>query len=410
MLHSSSAHTSRFVHLALAIVTLTPLSACTDDATPHATVGKYVLGSVVIDADGNRTTYVQTIASLDDGPFDNSAAIELGGNGVIMAGKRSFYVGMAEEPTWIRYTPTADGTIEETGRLSLLNTGAAYIDYGNAIVDDDTAVSVISNPPLAVIWNPQTMEIEGEVDLSRLGRDGYSLEVWTTVAHEGLVYIPGRWADWEGGRIHPSVSLTILDPERQAVIGTAQDDRCASGGRPVFDADGYAYVMGDGRNYSLQMFANAAGETSIDNCILRIAPGETDFEADYYYAIPELTGGRQSITELETTRQGSGVGFAKMFYPDRLPEGVEAVDFEFWGYQANRMWRIELADPPSAAPVGNIPFSAIGFEGSVLDGLLYSGESPNDAVSEVYEIDAETNSARLRFTMDGYFNGLYRLE
>lgn len=44
---------------------------------------RYALGSVVIDADGNRTTYVQTLPSLE-GPFDNSRAIELASNGVMM--------------------------------------------------------------------------------------------------------------------------------------------------------------------------------------------------------------------------------------------------------------------------------------------------------------------------------------
>jgi hypothetical protein len=65
--------------------------AGTGDGDPPAGAG-YVLGSVVIDADGARTTYVQTIASLDAGPFDNQRAIELPGNGVLMAHGRSFYV------------------------------------------------------------------------------------------------------------------------------------------------------------------------------------------------------------------------------------------------------------------------------------------------------------------------------
>jgi hypothetical protein len=372
--------------------------------------GRYALASVVIDADGNRTTYVQAISSLDEGPFDNEAAIEMPGNGVVMAGGGHIFVGLAEEPTWIRYTPDASGAIAETGRMSLLNTGAGYIDYGNAIVDAETAVSVLSTPAVAVVWNPSTMEIRGEIDLSFLVREGYSLEVWTTIAHGGLVYVPGRWSDWDGARIFPGVSMTIIDPRAMSVVGTATDDRCASAGRVVFDQAGYAYVMGDGRNYSIQMFANAAGTTAPDNCLLRMAPGTTAFEAGYFHTIPSLTGGRQSITELETGRQGSGVGFAKMFYPDQLPPGVMPVDFDFWGERAHKMWRIRLADPPSAEEVRGIPFSAIGFEGSVLGGHLFSGESlDGGGTSEVYDIDPDANAATLRFTMDGYFYGLYDL-
>ena len=88
----------------------------------------YVLASVVIDADGNRTSYVQTITSLDDGPFTNDHAIEIPGNGVFLAGERHFFVGLAESPTWIRYTVDDTGKISETGRLSLLNFGVTRID------------------------------------------------------------------------------------------------------------------------------------------------------------------------------------------------------------------------------------------------------------------------------------------
>jgi hypothetical protein len=171
---------------------------------------------------------------------------------------------------------------------------------------------------------------------SDLVRDGYELEVWTTVAHEGRVYIPGRWADWDAGRIYPGVSTTILDPKQMKVVGTAEDARCASGGRVSFDEAGYAYVMGDGRTYSLQMFARAKGESAPENCLLRIAPGETKFDPDYFYSIPSISGGLDSITELDTARQGSGLGFAKRFYPDQLPKGVRASRLRVLGYASSQ--------------------------------------------------------------------------
>jgi hypothetical protein len=99
-----------------------------------------------------------------------------------------------------------------------------------------------------------------------------------------------------------------------------------------------------------------------------------------------------------------------MFYPEKLPPGVEPVDFDFWSVPAHKLWRIELGDPPTAKEVIGIPFSTIGFGGSALDDRLYSGESPDGNTSDVYETDPTTNQARLRFRMDGYFYGLYRLD
>lgn len=376
---------------------------------PAPEFSDFALSSVVIDADGTRTTFVQTFKSLDAGPFTNASAVELTGNGVVFGGAGNFYVGAAEQPTWTRYSADENGKLAESGQLSLLNTGASRIDFGNALVDERTAVSIVTDQALAIVWDPSAMEIRGEIDLSHLRREGFELETWTTVAHEGLVYVPARWADWEGARILSGVSTTIIDPFEMKVVAVAEDERCASAGRVVFGPDGYAYVMGDGRNYSIQMFANARGESAPDNCILRIPPGGTDFEEDFFVTIPSLTGGLEAITELETAVQGSGIAFAKMFYPDELPEGVEPIDFDFWGERAHKMWRIELGDVPTAEEVEGIPFSTIGFPGSVLADRLYAGESLDGNTSEIYEIDPETNTATLRFSMDGFFNGLYDL-
>ena len=388
-------------------------AACSDDDDDDESLeAKYLLSSVVIDADGLRTTYVQSVASLD-GPFNNEQAVEMTGNGVAMSDGKSLFVGLTEEPVWVRYEVNSEGKLAESGRLSFQNFGVTSIDYGNALVSEELAVSVLSGPSVAVVWNPKTMQIRGEIALPHLVRAGYETEVWTTVAHDGKVYIPGRWSDWTGSRIYPGVSLTIIDPAAQKIVGIAEDDRCASGGRVVFDAAGYGYVMGDGRNYSIQMFANAAGigEVAPANCLLRIAPGATDFEADYYYTIPSLTGGPTSITELEAPSDSGGVAFAKMVYLDKLADGPAPVDFDYWEEQAHKLWRIKLAKPPVAEEVAGIPFSAVGFSGSAFGGLLYSGESVDGgATSDVYETDPVTNTAKLRFRMDGYFNGLAELK
>ncbi|MET0791158.1 MAG: hypothetical protein ABW061_06515 [Polyangiaceae bacterium] len=396
--------------LVLAAAALAAISGCSSDAVNGTSNGsRYVLGSVVIDADGNRTTYVQTIAALE-GNFTNESAIELVGNGTLLAGGKNFFVGLAEEPTWVRYTVDSNGKIGQTGRMSLANIGASQIDYGNVWLDETTAVSVFSSPAVAIIWDPSTMTVTKEVDLSELERPGYELEVWTTTVHDGLVYIPGRWADWDAGLVLPGVSTTILDPKSQKVLGTATDDRCTSAGQVVFDQAGYGYVMADGRNYAAQLFASDRDQAAPENCVLRLAPGATKFDPDYFYTVKSLTGGHESITELETGAQGSGFGFAKMFYEDKLPEGVKPDDnFDFWNLPVHKTWRIKLADPPLAEEVQGVPFSNIGFTGSSVGGRYYSSESPDGSSSDIYETDPETNQAVIRFSMVGYFDGLYEL-
>jgi len=378
-----------------------------DGGPAPAADAPYILGSVVI-VNENRTTYVQVVHELS-GHFDNKTAVEIPGNGNILVQGTSVFAGLTEEPTWVRYGLGADGKLAETGRINFMAQGFTTIDYGNAIVDAHTAVSVSSKQLVAVVWDPTDLLIKGTVPLSHLQVDGYELEVWTTSAHDGKVYIPGRWANWTAGEILPKVSLTILDPAAMKVVGVAEDTRCASAGQPVFGKDGYAYVMGDGRTYSIQMYANAKGLPAPKNCLLRIAPGATSFDPAFMKTIPELTGGLESVNELETSAQGSGYAFTSMFYPDMLPAGVKPVDFDFWSYPVFKYWTIDLGDTPAAHEVASLPFATVGFIDSAIDGKLLTGQSPDGANSVVYELDPATGAATRKFDMDGLFYGLQRL-
>lgn len=376
------------------------------DAASNAP-GRFVLGSVTIDADGNRMSYAQIVEDLA-GHFSTKNGIEVAGNAVFLSSGNDFFYGLAESPEWVRYSTR--GGLAETGRLSFLQYGVTYMDFANVVVDAETAVSVLTQQYVAVIWNPKTMEIVDTVDLSYLYQEGYSLEAFTTVTRGGLVYIPGKWVNWTAPTVMQKVSISVLDPKQRKILGVAEDERCGAGGRVTFDAKGYAYVMGDGRNQSMQVFAKANGESSVENCLLRIPPGETQFEKDYIHRIPDLTGGLDSMTELEAADVNGGIGFSMMMYRDRIPAGVDEVNFEHWSVPAYKMWRITLGDEPRAEVVKGANFSVVGFSGSGVNGKFYTAESEDGSESRVYELDPQTNTSTLKFTMDGYYSGLHPLD
>ena len=87
------------------------------------------------------------------------------------------------------------------------------------------------------------------------------------------------------------------------------------------------------------------------NCLLRIPPGQTDFDPDYYVEVPTLTGGLDSMTEMLSATMEDGIGFSMMMYPDRIPAGLDRVNFEHWDQPAYKMWRLELGDTPRAEEV-----------------------------------------------------------
>jgi hypothetical protein len=51
----------------------------------------------------------------------------------------------------------------------------------------------------------------------------------------------------------------------------------------------------------------------------------------------------------------------------------------------------------------------VGFSPASVAGKLFNPESEDGSESSVYEIDPVTNTASVRFTMDGYFAGLLPL-
>lgn len=372
---------------------------------PNPTPGQgYIVGGVVI-TDAGRTTYVRHAPALT-GHLKLDQGIETPGNAVYLVEGRFVYIGQSESPTWIKYELTPNGQFEERGRLSLQSFGMTSIDFGNAMVDSSTAVSISSDALKAIVWNPTTMAITGTIDLAHMKQEGFDLENWSVVVNNGKVYVPGRWVNWDKAEVLQKVMTTVLDPKTLKVDAIAQDDRCASGGEIIFDQAGNGYVMGDGRTYSWQMFAHAKQTPVPRNCILKIPAGATDFDPNYIKYVADLTGGLESISEMQGVGVNNAVGFAKLFYPDKLPAGVKPIDFKFWNENAHKLWRFNLGDNPTAQEITGSEFSAIGFSGKASEGSYLIGESfDKGATSTVFRVDVATNSMAPAFTMDGYFFG-----
>jgi hypothetical protein len=116
------------------------------------------------------------------------------------------------------------------------------------------------------------------------------------------------------------------------------------------------------------------------------------------------------MTELEPGDIDSGIGFAMMYYEDKLEGEPDIVNFEHWQQRIYKMWRIVLGDEPKAEEVKGAEFSVVGFSGSSIGNKLYSGASPDGTETTVVEYDPDANTATPRFEMKGYFSGLMPLQ
>ncbi len=337
-----------------------------------------MLASVVIDADGGRTTYVQTIDSLDAGPFTNAAAIELPGNGTLCSAHGgSFYVGLAEEPTWIRYSLDEGGGVAESGRLSLANLGAGYIDFGNAIVDNETAVSVLSNPahrgrlepghhgdprrdPAAAPRAPG-LRARGA---DHRGARGPRLRAGALVGLGRRAHLPGRVAHdprSEGDGDRRGRRGRSLREQRAARVRRRRL-RVRDGRRPeLLDPD---VRERERRHGPRQLPApHRARRHGLRGQLLLRDPRARRRAAVDHRARDRAPGQRRRLRE--DVLSGSAAA------------GRRAHRLRVLERARDKLWRLRLADPPLAEEVSGAPFSAIGFGGSPLDGRLFAGESPD---------------------------------
>lgn len=252
----------------------------------------FYLTIVTFGTEGERTTYVKTVDSLD-GAVTLDDAIEVPGNGVTEIFGGSVYVGAAESPTITRYTPDVDGDLVEDGVVNFAAQGLTRYPFGSAIASSTRAFAVDSETFQIVVWNPTTMTYSESIFLNEIPgvvRDDIPAEFWTTSVHGGRLYVPVRYVDWTPGaeRVPSIVKLVIIDAATLDVLGVAEDDRCANGGQPTFDAAGNAYVLGDGRNWSAELYACLADQPVPSSCLLRINAGETDFDAGYFVDVASI--------------------------------------------------------------------------------------------------------------------------
>jgi hypothetical protein len=365
----------------------------------------YSIASLVEGPNG-RTLYLQTVTSLDK-DLTNAAAIEVPGNSRHWAHEGSVYIGLAEEPTIVKYTPNAAGQLVEAKRVSFENYGLSSIPAGLAFISGTKAYLMAEKQYTAIIWDPAAMELRGTIDLTSLKRDGYNAELSMVTVSDNTVYAPLRYVNFQAADILHDVSVLILDAAQDKIVNVAHDDRCPSAEQPAVLPDGSVYVLADGRSFMAQNYAIAAQKPVPKNCILRILPGQTSFDPKYYVAVPTLGGGKDVATPLWYV--SDKVGYAKLFYPDAVKPGADTSGFNLWVNPVFKLWKFELGDEAAAQEVKGAPFSMVAFGGARVDGKLYIGEAQDSASCTVYELDPKTTEATAKFKMAGLMRDLYRL-
>lgn len=228
-----------------------------------------------------------------DGQLDFGRSVELGSFVNVRAMGDAVYVYDPSSSAVSRYivSDTLGVTLDPL-TLSFSSYGLT-IDADHIWVGPERAYLVDEGSAQIVLWNPREMTIIGStpIDVPWLERGGFRAQLQQGATSGGRAITAVNWRDWETYEFEPGAALALFDASSDApALTLLEDERCAPSValNPFFDADGNAYVIGDG-GLGFDVMASP-NRTSLPQCVLRVRAGEESFDPDFFVDIGAATG------------------------------------------------------------------------------------------------------------------------
>ncbi|MEM6790964.1 MAG: hypothetical protein AAF715_25820, partial [Myxococcota bacterium] len=242
----------------VSVVVLTATApACTggDDGGPGPVASEqpWVYLQTTVSAPDGRTSFLQLLESLDDEP-DLGNAIELAGNARVFSDGARIFTGSAEEPVIQAWTPTVDGTLAPGERVSFANFGLSFVPFGQNFVGPDKGYLFDGPSARAIIWNPTTLAIRGEIDLSEVVKPDLLPEIDPGVLRDDELFAVVQQNDFGSVNVFRGIQVVVIDTVRDEVVEVFEDTRCVGTFSSIArDDDGTIFVMAD--NYLVYNWA-----------------------------------------------------------------------------------------------------------------------------------------------------------
>jgi len=366
--------------------------ACSDDEPAkegESINGEGSLYAVMYEVFGetDSDSYLSVFDSLDIEELDTAKAREFaGGRAFLQAYNDWVFVGEPSSPTILRFIVDKKGNLKQDGELNLGNYGlneASIDDWGVNFISPEKAYFFIQETGVTVIWDPSEMEITGEIPAA----DGYLREGLETSSNPAAVrgdrlYRALYWQESDSGDRSDDQKLLVYDTKNNELVESFDERRCPAPGNRAFVAE-------DGTIY----FSNwiwAVSKTLLKdgpkNCILRILPGEDNYDADWALDFQDITDGREGAM---FTYVADGKGIFSVF----KDEGIERDDTtDPWEFASNPKWEIWNVDleARSGEPLKGIPENTGAYTPVKIDGRLFLMVPGTDwDTTQLYEIEDE---------------------
>lgn len=370
-------------------------SETTDPSATPTEGARYVLASSVF-GDNSATTYVSYMTSLDVDHVDIKDAHEFPGFATIATVDGMLFVADGEAPTLTRFSRDSTGKLAQDDRLSFLEVGVQSAALFGNYFASGTKAYMPKSSSTRVIWNPSTLEIEGELDISGppAERDGLVLRAGFDRAlgvRDGRLFSTLYWSDDVYYEFAPTSQIAVLDPASDEVRALLEAP-CPGLDVATQDEQGNLYFS----NWVFSIAGPLFDEAAPKNCMVQIPAGSETIDEGATRDLSELVEGRQTAAFRYVA---DGVALLAVFYDDRLTADVlpaNAANTPNW-----RLYRVNT-DQWTAEPIEGLDFFSGGYYSFRLDGRTFVLlPSADYATTTAYEIGAE-GPAEERFSVTGW--------
>lgn len=362
----------------LAVVEFPAEPPAPPEPAPAAT-GPY-MGAVSVSQPGSEwASYTSVIEAVDEATeISTRAGLETPAWVSPSAYDGAVYIPAGSSPTISKFTTNERNELIPAGTISFAALGVtATFDgpvKGRNLLGADKAYYFDSANQQAIIWDPSTMELSGDViDLGPALADmqaqypEYTADIQGNFSarHRGdRLFVPVRWTYWNAPAGTPQflsqAGLLVIDTERDEVVRLLTDDRLVDTIYTVMARDSEDIYLFSG---ALGVSSNAVRGDGRPGGALVVRKGEERFDPDFYIDLEEAVGDRPASTPVWA---GGTSVYLKAYYFDELPltPEVMAQPTSLIGQEAWRYWKVDLAGIEPAREITEVPWTTT-------DGFFY---------------------------------------
>ncbi|HEU4579247.1 MAG TPA: hypothetical protein VFS67_13375 [Polyangiaceae bacterium] len=348
----------------------------------------YVLTTRVSTTSGATHSFLLTAPSLEpEASFDLRRAVQLDTESPAFGvrGQPFVYTAAESQPTLLRWHVLEDGSLQQSSAISFSSAGLRRLDAAASLsffASDKAYFCNRFDPSSIVIWNPETLEVRGTIELD-LPVIGQMLPQVVLSQRADRLFAIVSWqqsfsTDWT--RFGDHVQLIAIDTASDQIVSRVDEPRCNLLSASSSGSDGAVYFSPSSYYAPLRSMLGAA--RGVDDCALRIQPGSERFEPGYTLDLAALTGGRPAG---DVALVSSDTAFLRVWHADLVtPLSPDGSNWESVLQEPGFSWWIWRLGAEQAEPIAEQKPSKDA-QLFVVDGTTYTAVRSEDGSASVLE-------------------------